>query len=457
MPTYRYARPAVASDIIVLDREPTPTRILLIERKNDPFAGQWAFPGGFVDEGEDPLHAAARELREETGVADLPLRPFRFYGHPDRDPRGHCISCTFTTHADPATIAPLAADDAAAVKWFPLADLPALAFDHATILRDFLTKSNNYSPMPASKPTREAFRGSLLGMALGDALGTTLEFRPPGTFKPLTDLVGGGPFDLKAGQWTDDTSMALCLAESLLACDGMDLSDQADRYLRWWQFGENSVLDHCFDIGNTVSAALRHYKATGDARAGSFDPQSAGNGSLMRLAPVPLYYSDRPIAELLEMSELSSRTTHQAPQCLWSCRAFALYLRQALTATSKAEALHTPEALFEAGPETPLLPQDDPLRDVFAGSYRERNPPEIRGSGYVIEALEAALWAFSHSKNFRHGCLLAANLGNDADTTAAIYGQIAGAYYRDLPADWLAKLAWRDKITQLADKLFANL
>jgi 8-oxo-dGTP diphosphatase len=142
MPSYPYPRPAVAADIIVLDRERAPTRILLIQRKNDPFAGQWAFPGGFVNENEDPLHAAVRELEEETGMKNLSLRPFRFYGDPNRDPRGHCISCTFATHVDPAEVAVNAADDAAAAEWFLLENLPKLAFDHTTILQDYLTTSH---------------------------------------------------------------------------------------------------------------------------------------------------------------------------------------------------------------------------------------------------------------------------------------------------------------------------
>jgi 8-oxo-dGTP diphosphatase len=142
MPSYPYPRPAVAADIIVLDRERAPTRILLIQRKNDPFAGQWAFPGGFVNENEDPLHAAVRELEEETGMKNLSLRPFRFYGDPNRDPRGHCISCTFAPHVDPAEVAVNAADDAAAAEWFLLENLPKLAFDHTTILQDYLTTSH---------------------------------------------------------------------------------------------------------------------------------------------------------------------------------------------------------------------------------------------------------------------------------------------------------------------------
>jgi ADP-ribosyl-[dinitrogen reductase] hydrolase len=98
--------------------------------------------------------------------------------------------------------------------------------------------------------TIDRYRGALLGLACGDALGTTLEFKPPGTFKPVTDIVGGGPFGLKPGQWADDTSMALCLAESLIECKGFDPVDQMRRYLRWYREGHLSSNGRCFDIGN---------------------------------------------------------------------------------------------------------------------------------------------------------------------------------------------------------------
>lgn len=138
MPTYDHPRPAVTTDIILLDRRTKPSQILLIQRKKDPFGGHWAFPGGFIDEDEDPLHAAARELAEETSLRDLPLEPFRFYGKPGRDPRGHCISCVFFTFATPESIQPKAEDDAAAVEWWPLSSLPPLAFDHHQILHEFV-------------------------------------------------------------------------------------------------------------------------------------------------------------------------------------------------------------------------------------------------------------------------------------------------------------------------------
>ena len=123
----------------------------------------------------------------------------------------------------------------------------------------------------------------MIGLAVGDAVGTTVEFKAPGTFAPVSDMVGGGPFGLRPGQWTDDTSMALCLAESLIECGGFDARDQMERYVRWWREGHLSSTGKCFDIGNTTRAALSRFEKTGDPFAGSTEPNVAGNGSLMRL------------------------------------------------------------------------------------------------------------------------------------------------------------------------------
>src|SRR5262245_10034014 len=153
----------------------------------------------------------------------------------------------------------------------------------------------------------DRFRGCLLGLAVGDAVGTTLEFKPPGTFKPIVDMVGGGPFRLKPGEWTDDTSMTLCLAESLIEKQGFDPVDQLERYVKWHREGHLSSNGRCFDIGNTVRQALARFEKTRDAHSGSIDPRSSGNGSIMRLAPVPLFFAQNP-AKAIEMSGESSRT-----------------------------------------------------------------------------------------------------------------------------------------------------
>lgn len=301
--------------------------------------------------------------------------------------------------------------------------------------------------------TRDRFRGSLLGLAAGDALGTTLEFRRPGSFTPIDDMVGGGPFGLAPGQWTDDTSMALCLATSLLEKEGFDAADQIERYVRWYREGYLSSTGRCFDIGNTVRGALHRYEQSGNPYSGATDRFSAGNGSIMRLAPVVLYYAAEPELAIDRAAD-SSRTTHGAAAAVDACRYLAALLLGALNGEPRERLLqphYTPiPGLWQ---RQPLVPE---IALVAGGSFLQKEPPLIRGTGYVVESLEAALWAFARSDNFRDGCLLAANLGDDADTTAAVYGQLAGATYgaSGIPQAWLDRLARREEIEALADGLW---
>ncbi len=292
----------------------------------------------------------------------------------------------------------------------------------------------------------DRFRGCLLGLAVGDAVGTTLEFKPRGTFTPLTDMVGDGPFGLKPGQWTDDTSMALCLATSLVEKQGFDAHDQMNRYVSWYEHGYLSSTGRCFDIGNTTREALLHFQRTGDPFSGSAHPRAAGNGSLMRLAPVPLfYYPDR--EKMRHYSAESSRTTHSAAACLDACRLFADMLYLALSGADKETILTGSE---------PEIVTEPLIQAIATGSYRQKTVAQIRGSGYVVESLEAALYCFWQTDSYEEAVLAAANLGDDTDTTAAICGQIAGAYYglAGIPVSWLEKLTLRQKITTLADQLF---
>src|SRR5215471_10329887 len=293
--------------------------------------------------------------------------------------------------------------------------------------------------------THERFRGCLLGLAVGDAVGTTVEFRQRGTFEPLTDMVGGGPFLLLPGQWTDDTSMALCLATSLIERRGFDPVDQMNRYCNWAQFGYLSSNGFCFDIGNTVSAALSRYRTTGDPFSGSTNPRSAGNGSLMRLAPVPMFYHpDR--ARIRHYSGESSRTTHGAQECIDACRLFGEMLARALDGASRADILFSHESAELASAA---------LQAIARGAYRDKTADDISGSGYVVHCLEAALWCFLATESFATAILQAANLGDDADTTAAVCGQLAGAYYGEtgIPRHWLEMLAMGREIGDLADRL----
>ncbi|WP_338802563.1 ADP-ribosylglycohydrolase family protein [Pseudomonas sp. RSB 5.4] len=290
----------------------------------------------------------------------------------------------------------------------------------------------------------ERYRGALLGLACGDAVGTTVEFKPRGSFQPLTDMVGGGPFHLKPGQWTDDTSMALCLAESLLSKNTFDAADQMGRYLNWWKWGYLSSTGDCFDIGTTVSQALSQYQQTGQPFAGSADPFTAGNGSLMRLVPVVLFYF--PDARLIrQFATDSSRTTHGAPEAIECCQLLAEVISKTLLGASKSELRKLPDSSFAQAK----------VAAITRGDYLTKSADEIRGSGYCVESLEAALWCFHHTDSFAAAILQAANLGDDADTTAAIVGQVAGAYYgvRAIPAHWLEMLHDGEEIAATADRL----
>lgn len=191
----------------------------------------------------------------------------------------------------------------------------------------------------------DRYAGSLLGLACGDAVGTSVEFCPRGTFSPLVDMVGGGPFNLVPGQWTDDTSMALCLAESLLTKNGFDAKDQMGRYLNWWQWGYMSSTGECFDIGNTVRQALLKYQQTNQPFAGPIEPDTAGNGSLMRLAPVVLfYYPSHP--EIAKFTAASSCTTHSAPEAIECCQLLGELIAKALSGKSKAEILGSSQTIL---------------------------------------------------------------------------------------------------------------
>lgn len=290
---------------------------------------------------------------------------------------------------------------------------------------------------------RDRSRGALLGLAVGDAVGTTLEFSRRDAGLPLTDMVGGGPFRLRAGEWTDDTAMALALADSLAVEPQLDAADLMRRFTAWWRSGEYSCTGRCFDIGVTTRTALASFERNGDPYAGSTDPMSAGNGSLMRLSPVAIRrWRNRPL--MADVAARQSRTTHAAPEAVAACMVYADILADAIAGTAKHDVLAADRC------------SDSPAIEVIAGgSWRGRARTGIRSSGYVAHSLEAAFWCVGRTSDFASAVLLAANLGDDADTTAAITGQLAGALYGEsgIPGSWLDRLAWRERLAAAADVL----
>lgn len=296
----------------------------------------------------------------------------------------------------------------------------------------------------------ERYRGALLGLAVGDALGAPVEsfHGEKSPLLPVEDMIGHGTHNLPPGYWTDDTSMALCLAESLIERGGMDLTDQLERYVRWWRDGHLSSTGTCFDIGTTTRRALSTFERTGDPHSGQADAHQAGNGSIMRLAPVPLFFASDTGTAVNNSAE-SSRTTHGAREAVDACRYLGALVSGAATGVSKDDLLSD---RFVPPDLTPKI------AEVASGSFRRKDRADVRGSGSCVASLEAALWAFHNSRSFEEGALLAVNLGDDADTTGAVFGQLAGAYYGEssIPVEWRGKLRFRELIGDYAEKLMSK-
>ena len=307
----------------------------------------------------------------------------------------------------------------------------------------------------ATVALRERYRGMLLGLAAGDAAGQPLVNRRPGSFTPVGDLLGGGAFELPRGAWSDETAMALCLAESLVERNGVDLADQVARYVRWQREGLGSSTGRCVGISAATARALASAQWTGNPRAGSHDPSRADPEPLARIGPaVALHLSDP--AAALEAAVDCARVTHQAPVTLDAVRYFAALLVGALQGVPRAE-LTAPLFSPVAG-----LWQQQPLRaEVLAvarGAWRDKAPPASRGGPQAAAALGTALWALDRATTLREALLAAVNLGGDADTTGAIVGQLAGACFgsEGLPAAWRSSLAQSERIEALADRLLAQ-
>jgi len=305
--------------------------------------------------------------------------------------------------------------------------------------------------LDAARTLRERFQGALLGLAVGDALAAHTQFRKPGTFAPVGDLLGGGPFDVPRGAWTDDTAMALLLAESLCEREGFDAHDQVQRFARWQREGYGSATGQCIGISASVARALATAQYKRQPFAGSHDPEQLDKDPLARVAPAVMYFFADSATAIARAAE-AARITAQAPLVLDCVRLLAAVLYQALAGRDKAAVLRPPrEWWVTASTRAEVL-------GVYEGSYTKRTPPEIHAGGHVVQALEAALWAFHNGATFREGALLAANLGRDSDVVTAVYGQIAGAHHgvSAIPGIWRNSLMKHEVVMDSADRLLTH-
>ena len=292
-------------------------------------------------------------------------------------------------------------------------------------------------------------RGALVGLAVGDALGTTNEFQPAGSFEPITDMVGGGVFDLEPGQWTDDTSMALCLADSLLAQGRYDSFDVMERYDRWRKDGYRSSTGTCFDIGNQVMRSLWDFEVNQRVPRTAQRTTSAGNGAIMRLAPVVIAgFEHREIREIVATAGLSARETHYSVEAEAATEVFAALLVGALLGWA-------PEHIINVGWASTGPAFDEMAARVISTDPAERAAWEKDTSGYIVHGLRLAVHGLLDFGSFDEAVLAIANLGGDADTNAAIYGQLGGAHFgvEAIPASWRSTLYQGEEIDELARAL----
>jgi len=289
--------------------------------------------------------------------------------------------------------------------------------------------------LEAVRGVRERYLGALLGLAVGDALGLTTQFRRPGRFTPLGDLLGGGPFDLPRGAWSDDTAMSLCLAESLLEKGGFEARDQMARYRRWQKEGYLSATGQCVGITAATARALAQAQWRRQSFSGSHDPDALDPEPLSRVPVVVLYYfADREAA--LAQSAEAARTTCQAPLVLAACRALAAALHAALSGAGKPQILAAAEALVG----------------------QTSRPSALGQEGSAPAALAAALDCFARTHNFRDAVLAAANLGGAADVVAGVAGALAGAHYSAgaIPTMWRNSLMKLQLLESFADRLLTH-
>lgn len=220
---------------------------------------------------------------------------------------------------------------------------------------------------------RQRAIGALIGLAIGNALGASLTGKARDTYDHITDIVGGGPFNLKPGEWTDDTSMALALADSLLKRGEIDESDLMIRFWNWARKGEYSCTEKPARVDPVTMNAIRRWEKVGNPRAGSTDPETAGNGSLARIAPVAIRFW-RDWDRLHEAAERQSKVTHGAEEAVHACIVFAEILANAIEGQTREQVLQTEQ--------TRLAPT---VQRVVDGSWRNRTRDDIRSTGYVID------------------------------------------------------------------------
>jgi ADP-ribosylglycohydrolase len=299
---------------------------------------------------------------------------------------------------------------------------------------------------------------ALLGLAVGDALGVPVEFKSRDSLRhrPVTGLTGYGTHNQPPGTWSDDSSLAFCLADSL--CRKYDLDDVAKHFIKWYKYGHWTPHGKVFDIGNTTREAIgRLMRDEWPTLAGGFGEEDNGNGSLMRILPLLFHVHDKPAEERYWLTREVSSMTHGHLRSVLACFIYLEFARHLLAGNDKHRAYENTvgevNVFLEDKPFNPSEIQK--FTRIMNGSLPALAEAEIRSSGYVLHTLEASLWRLLTEDTYAAAVLKAVNLGEDTDTTGAVAGGLTGLLYgtAGIPAEWLDGLVRRADIEKLAGRL----
>ncbi len=300
--------------------------------------------------------------------------------------------------------------------------------------------------------------GGILGLVVGDALGLPVQFltRAEVRQSPVIGMRGGGAFDTPPGTWSDDSSLTLCLVKSLIE-KGYDVSDIAERFVRWFQEGYCTPFDQAFDIGYATRDAMRRLiKGVAPLEAGPAEEDDNGNGSLMRILPAVMFFAHLPDSQFIERVCEVSKITHGHPRSQLGCSLYGLYIKSLLAGEDMEAAYRSLQVkahrVFES---TELEKELSFYQRITNGSLPMLFEDEIQSTGYVVYTLEAAIWCFMMTESYKEAVLKAVNLGLDTDTVGAVAGGLAGVYYGlgGIPEEWLSKILKKDWILDLCRRL----
>ena len=295
--------------------------------------------------------------------------------------------------------------------------------------------------------------GGLWGAIIGDALGVPVEFKSREQVRrnPITGMRGYGTFNLPPGSWSDDSSLLICTVESLL--DGFDTNTMGELFIRWLTEGYWTPWGKTFDVGaSTMSSIGRMMREVPPEEAGGIGENDNGNGSLMRIMPVGIFFSRQPVEELLNNVHRASSLTHRHPRTLMACGFYCLMVRALLEGFTPDEAylyaIEQSTIYYAKLPYAEELPHFERLFSTLIKSVPET---AIKSGGYVIHTLEASVWCLLNSNSFQEAVLMAVNLGEDTDTTGCVTGGLAGVYYglKGIPKEWLDAIVRKEDIGKL--------